>query len=92
VFGTAIIFTTTRTEDAVLSNTLLNMAFLLTVAYLVVLPLAATVGLPRIGVDWDPTDYGFGTWIVLVVAVLWYATVFVIPLAIIAFVFALPSG
>jgi hypothetical protein len=56
VFGTTIVFTTTSAEDAGLSNTLLNMAFL------------------------------------LVGAVLWYATVFVIPLAVIAFIFALPSG
>jgi hypothetical protein len=92
VIGTGVVFTTTSTEDAVLSNTLLDLAFGLTIAYVSVLPLTAVVGLPRLGLDWDPTDYGLGTWLLLVVVVLWYAAVFVIPLALFAFILALPTG
>jgi len=92
VIGTGIVFTTTSTEGAALSNALLNMTFLLTLAYVGVLPPTSIVGLPRFGLDWDPTNYGLGTWVLLVVAVLWYAAVFVIPLAFFAFILALPTG
>jgi len=92
VVGTTIVFTTTSTEGADLSNTLLNMAVLLAATYGIVLPLAAGFGLPRLGIDWDPTGYGPGTWLLLVGAVLWYIVVFVVPLAFFAFVLALPTG
>lgn len=92
VIGTGIVFTTTSTEGAALSNALLNMAFVLTIAYMGVLPLTSVVGLPRIGLDWDPTNYGLSTWLLLVCVVLWYAAVFVIPLAFFAFILALPTG
>jgi hypothetical protein len=92
VIGTGIVFTTTSTEGAAVSNALLNMTFVLTIAYVGVLPLTSVVGLPRIGIDWDPTNYGFSTWLLLVCVVLWYAAVFVIPLAFFAFILALPTG
>ena len=92
VIGTGIVFTTTSTEGAALSNALLNMTFVLTIAYVGVLPLTFVVGLPRIGLDWDPTNYGLSTWLLLVCVVLWYAAVFVIPLAFFAFILALPTG
>jgi hypothetical protein len=68
------------------------MAFVLTIAYVVVLPVVASVGLPRVGIDWDPTNYGLGTWLLLVGAALWYSAIFVVPLAFFAFVLALPTG
>lgn len=92
VICTGIVFTTTSTEGAALSNALLNMTFVLTIAYVGVLPLTSVVGLPRVGLDWDPTNYGLGTWLLLVIVVLWYAAVFVIPLAFFAFILALPTG
>jgi hypothetical protein len=92
VIGTGLVFATTSTDGAALSNALLNVAFGLSIAYVVGLPLIASVGLPRIGIDWDPTDYGLGTWLLLVCATLWYAAVFVVPLAFFAFVLALPTG
>jgi hypothetical protein len=64
----------------------------LTITYVIVLPLVAGVGLPRIGLDWDPTNYGLGTWLLLIGAVLWYAAIFAVPLMFAAFVFALPTG
>lgn len=90
--GTGIIFTITSTEGAALSNALLDMAFVLTIAYVGVLPLTSVIGLPRIGIDWDPTNYGLGTWLLLLIVALWYAAVFVIPLAFFAFILALPTG
>ena len=92
VIGTGIILTTTSTDGAALSNGLLNMAFVVTIAYVVVLPVAASGGLPRVGIDWDPTNYGLGTWLLLVGAALWYSAIFVVPLAFFAFVLALPTG
>ena len=92
VIGTGVVFSTTSTEGAALSNALLNMVVVLTIAYVIVLPLTAVVGLPRINLDWDPTNYGLGTWLLLVGMVLWYATVFALPLAFFAFILALPTG
>ncbi|EMA67752.1 hypothetical protein C461_08494 [Halorubrum aidingense JCM 13560] len=57
-----------------------------------VAPTAAVLGLPRLGVDWDPTGYGPGTWALLVAAGLWYAAVAAAPLFALAVVFALPGG
>jgi hypothetical protein len=92
VIGTGTVLATASTEGAALSNALLNVAFGLTIAYAVGLPVVACVGLPRVGLDWDPTSYGFGTWLLLVVAALWYTAVFVVPLALFAFILALPTG
>jgi len=58
----------------------------------VVAPVAAVVGLPRLGIDWDPTGYGPSTWALVVAAGLWYAAVAAIPLFVLATVFALPGG
>ena len=91
VIGTGVVLATRSTEGAAFSNTLLGMVFGLAIAYVIALPLIAGVGLPRLGLDWDPTDYGVGTWLLLVGAALWYATVFVVPLALFAIVLALPT-
>jgi hypothetical protein len=92
LLGTAAVFATTSVEGAELSNALLTMAFLLTIVYVIAVPTLAGVGLPRLGVDWDPTGYGLGTWLLLVVATLWYVAMFVLPLALFALVLALPTG
>ncbi|WP_241964452.1 hypothetical protein [Halorubrum sp. 48-1-W] len=55
-------------------------------------PVVAAVGLPRLGVDWDPTGYGVSTWALLVAAGLWYAVVATVPLLALAVVLALPGG
>lgn len=92
LLGTTVVVTTTSAEGAALSNALLDTAFKLVIGYIVALPLTAGVGLPRGGVDWDPTGYGFSTWLLLIVATIWYVAVFVIPLALFAFVLAIPTG
>ncbi|MUW15245.1 hypothetical protein GJ633_11740 [Halorubrum sp. CBA1125] len=55
-------------------------------------PPAAVLGLPRLGVDWDPTGYGLDTWALLVAAGLWYALVAAVPLFALSIVLALPGG
>ena len=92
VIGTGIVVTTTSADGAALSNALLDLVFGLAIAYVVVLPLVVGAGLPRIGLDWDPTDYGPGTWLLLVGAALWYVAVFAAPLTFFALVLALPTG
>ncbi|KDS91556.1 hypothetical protein FK85_00655 [Halorubrum saccharovorum] len=57
-----------------------------------VAPAFAVLGLPRVGVDWDPTGYGPGTWGLLVTAGLWYALVAAVPLVALAIGMALPGG
>ncbi|ELZ45938.1 hypothetical protein C463_05890 [Halorubrum californiense DSM 19288] len=55
-------------------------------------PAVAALGLPRVGVDWDPTGYGVGTWLLLGGAGLWYAFVAAVPLVALAVGMALPGG
>lgn len=57
-----------------------------------VAPGAAAGGLPRLGIDWDPTGYGASTWALLVGAGLWYAVVAAVPLFALAVAMALPGG
>ncbi|WP_200531896.1 hypothetical protein [Halorubrum sp. LN27] len=57
-----------------------------------VAPALAVLGLPRLGVDWDPTGYGPGTWLLFVAAGLWYAVVAAVPLVALAIGMALPGG
>lgn len=57
-----------------------------------VAPAVAAAGLPRFGVDWDPTGYGPSTWLLLVAAGLWYALVAAVPLVALAVGMALPGG
>ncbi|WP_144796776.1 hypothetical protein [Halorubrum depositum] len=57
-----------------------------------VAPAVAGAGLPRLGVDWDPTGYGPGTWALLVAAGVWYAVVAAVPLVALAVGMALPGG
>jgi len=55
-------------------------------------PTVAVLALPRLGVDWDPTGYGPGTWALLVAAGIWYAIIAAVPLFALAVVFGLPGG
>jgi hypothetical protein len=57
-----------------------------------VAPAVAVAGLPRVGVDWDPTGYGAPTWALLVAAGLWYAVVATVPLVALAIWMSLPGG
>ena len=67
-------------------------ALLGAVLVVLVAPVVAVAGLPRVGVDWDPTGYGYSTWLLLVAAGLWYAVVAAVPLVALAVGMALPGG
>ncbi|MFC6836913.1 hypothetical protein [Halomarina ordinaria] len=73
-------------------NALLTLALLLGVLYTVGCPVVGVLALPRVGVDWDPTGYGWSTWVLLGAAGGWYATLFAVPLVVLGIVLALPGG
>ncbi|WP_440763620.1 hypothetical protein [Natronorubrum sp. DTA7] len=79
-------------EDGIWGPPILAATTLLSVCYVVAVPIIGAVGLPQVGIDWDPTGYGLSTWTLLAVGAFWYALVFAIPLAIIGVVLSLPGG
>jgi hypothetical protein len=60
-------------------------------AYVLVGPVLAAAVLPGLGFDWDPTDYGTGTWALLVGGTAWYAVLLSAPLFAMAVVAAFPG-
>lgn len=73
-------------------DVLTQVASLVSLSYIIVLPVAATFGLPRYGIDWDPTGYGVKTWVVMLLSTLWYVIWFTLPIMLIAALLALPTG
>lgn len=92
-FVIALIATPTNPPEnaAPLSDNLLTLAVYLTGGYTLAVPILGAAILPELGVDWDPTDYGPSTWVLLGVAGLWYGLVFAIPLFIFSLVLAFPA-
>lgn len=78
-------------RGAAMANSLLDVLVGLSLAYVAAVPLLAGLGLPRAGVDWDPTGYGPGTWALLLGFGAWYAAVFAVPLFVVAVVLAFPA-
>lgn len=79
-------------DGTVFANTLLQVLTVIGAAYVGGVPAVGAVGLPRFGIDWDPTGYGAGTWLLLAASGLWYALLFVVPLGILSLFVALPTG
>jgi len=73
-------------------DVLIQIVSVVSLSYVVVLPVTAIIGLPRYGIDWDPTGYGIGTWVVMILSTLWYVIWFIIPIVFIAGLLALPTG
>lgn len=78
-FGWAFGTIGARTEAVRTGEPLVDVAVQLSGLYVVTLPVAAGAGLPYIGVDWDPAGYGVSTWLLLVAASAWYATIYAAP-------------
>ncbi|MFB6352569.1 MAG: hypothetical protein ABEJ92_00630 [Halobacteriales archaeon] len=74
-----------------MANGLLDVVIPLSLGYAVGVPLLGAAGLPRFGVDWDPTGYGISTWVLLLAGGTWYALLFAVPLFVIAVVLAFPA-
>lgn len=73
-------------------NVLIRVASFVSVSYFVALPVIAIVGLPRYGLDWDPTGYGVGTWAILLLSTLWYVVLLFVPIVLLSALLALPTG
>lgn len=92
VAGALVVFASVDPADAGLSNALLDLTAVLSTLYVVGAPLVGIIALPRLGVDWDPTDYEASTWVLLAAGGGWYAAVFAVPFLLLSVVFALPGG
>lgn len=77
--------------DAAAANALLDVLVTVSLAYVLLAPVLAGVVLPGLGCDWDPTDYGAGTWALLVAGSCWYAVLLSAPLFLVAVVVAFPA-
>lgn len=92
VLGVLGIMLALPSEGAAWSNAILTLIQWVSVVYLLILPGVAILGLPAVGIDWDPTGYGATSWALLAVGTLWYALLFAIPLFVLAVLFAWPGG
>lgn len=87
----AALVRTTDTTGATTANAILDVIVPVSFGFVVGVPALACAGLPRLGVDWDPTGYGPGTWALLAAGGVWYAAVFAVPLFLVAIVMAMPT-
>lgn len=86
-----VLVRTTGTTGATTANGLLDVVVPVSLLYLVGLPAGAVLGLPRAGVDWDPTGYGAATWALLVAGAAWWAVLLGGPVFLLSLVMALPT-
>ncbi len=82
----------TAGENASWGPPILDVTLLLSIIYIVGIPLLGVVGLPRAGIDWDPTGYGISTWVLLTAGAVWYAMIFAVPFTILGLVLSSPGG
>jgi len=82
----------TAGESAIWGPPILGVTLLLTIFYIVGVPLLGVFGLPRAGIDWDPTGYGISTWALLTAGAVWYAMIFAVPFTILGLVLSSPGG
>jgi len=85
-----VAFGAQATEHAT-GEPLLLAAFWLSIAYILGGPLVAGLVLPRLGLDWDETGYGPGTWLLLVASSGWYAAIFAVPTVLFGVVVSIPG-
>lgn len=74
-----------------MANAILDVIVPVSLGYVVGIPVVGAVGLPRLGVDWDPTGYGLATWLLLFFGAVWYAALFAVPLFVFAIIAAYPG-
>jgi len=84
-------FAQTTATGAALSNTILDTVLKLSIGYIIGMPVVSAVWLPRLGIDWDPAEYGASTWLLLVFSAVWYIAVFALPLSLLSVILAVPT-
>lgn len=82
---------TAGSSGAATANGLLDVVLPVSLAYAVGLPVGTTLGLPRVGIDWDPTGYGPTTWALLVTGAAWWSVLLGGPVFLHSLVLALPT-
>lgn len=92
VLGLAVIIVVLPSDGADWSNAILTLIQYVGVAYVFLAPTAAVVGLPRLGVTWDPSGSRVTSWLLLALGGLWYALTFAVPLFALAMIFVWPGG
>ncbi|MFC6719081.1 hypothetical protein ACFQGT_01745 [Natrialbaceae archaeon GCM10025810] len=78
--------------DEIWGPPILGATMVLTLCYCIGIPLFGVLGLPRLGIDWDPTGYGRSTWLLLIAGGIWYAGIFALPLTVLGLILSLPGG
>lgn len=91
ILGISAVIASLEADD-IWGPPLLGATLLLTICYIVGIPLIGAFGLPRVGIDWDPTGYGRSTWLLLTACAIWYAAIFAVPFTILGLIFSLPGG
>lgn len=95
VLGVVAAITGVDTEGlragARMGEAILGVVVPLSVVYAVGVPPVGALGLPRAGIDWNPTGYGVSTWLLLAAGGVWYAALFAVPLALVSVILAFPE-
>ena len=79
-----------RVDEKATGEPLFTAAVLLSVLYVAGPPLVTGLGLPRMGIDWDESGYGAGTWLLLFASSTWYAAIFGVPIFVFGIIVSLP--
>ncbi|WP_226008027.1 hypothetical protein [Natrinema salinisoli] len=91
VFGLLAVVVTVD-PDGVWGPPILGLTAILSLCYVVSIPVIGVIGLPRLGIDWDPNGYSPSTWGILTAGAVWYTAIFAVPLTLLGLVFSLPGG
>jgi hypothetical protein len=92
VLGSVAVIAIVPSEGAALSNAILTLVQYLGVAYVFLVPTVAVLGLPRLGVAWDPPGSHIASWFLLAFGGLWYTLTFAVPMSLLAVLLASPGG
>lgn len=92
VLGLIAVIAIVPSEGAALSNAILTLVQYLGVAYVFFVPTVVVLGLPRIGIAWDPPGSPITSWLLFAFGGLWYTLTFAVPMFLLAVLLAWPGG
>ena len=88
--GWALVEFGSQASEHATGEPLLLAAVWLSIAYALGGPLVAGLVLPRLGIDWDRTGYGVGTWVLMAASSCWYAAIFAVPTVLFGVIVSIP--